>query len=399
MSWQHPTLGDLIELENGYAFKSDEYADGGHFLMRIANVQQGYISKQAPKYVSIPQKSNLKQFELSEGDMLMSLTGNVGRVGLIETHHLPAALNQRVAKIKIKDSSILDKGYLFSFLNTDDARVKIENLANGAAQLNVSTKDIKSLSIPLPPLAEQRRIAAVLDKAEEIKRKREAAITKLDQLAQSVFVEMFGDPISNDKSWKQSAVGKLPIFIADGNYSSKYPTASEFVESGVPFIRANNLKKLTVMSKDLRFISKEKHSELAKGHLQYRDVLIITRGEIGKVGLVPKIFEDANINAQLVLMRCINDEISPDYLCHLFNNKKFLKYVENFQTGAALKQLPVGNLKKIKIPIPTKEMQARFAKFISHLELNIARMDRCESTTINLTSSLQHQAFTTGFET
>jgi len=113
MSCEQSTLGDLIELENGYAFKSNEYMDAGHFLMRIANVQQGCISMQAPKFVSIPQHSNLLQFELKEGDMLMSLTGNVGRVGLIEVHHLPAALNQRVARINIKDLSKIDKGYLF----------------------------------------------------------------------------------------------------------------------------------------------------------------------------------------------------------------------------------------------------------------------------------------------
>lgn len=387
MTWPIVKLGDVCEIVMGQAPSGDTYNEGKKGYPLIAGAgdfKNGCFN--VGKYTTEPTKLSKAQ------DIVISIRASIGDKVWVDGGY---CLGRGVAAIRA--SSKINKKYLWHTLSHVEKKLLAKG--RGATFLQVNKDDIQSLTISLPPLAEQRRIAAVLDKAEEIKRKREAAITKLDQLAQSVFVEMFGDPISNDKSWKQSAVGELPIFIADGNYSSKYPTASEFVESGVPFIRANNLKKLTVMSKDLRFISKEKHSELAKGHLQYRDVLIITRGEIGKVGLVPKIFEDANINAQLVLMRCINDEISPDYLCHLFNNKKFLKYVENFQTGAALKQLPVGNLKKIKIPIPTKEMQARFAKFISHLELNIARMDRCESTTINLTSSLQHQAFTTGFET
>lgn len=163
MSWETVSLGDLIDLQNGYAFKSSEYAEQGYFLMRITNVQQGFISKHNPKYVSIPINSKLKQFILNEGDILMSLTGDVGRVGIISKNHLPAALNQRVARVIIKSENKVQKKYLFALLNSEKIRKEIEVLGHGAAQLNVSTKDILGIKVSIPPLTTQQKIVAKLD--------------------------------------------------------------------------------------------------------------------------------------------------------------------------------------------------------------------------------------------
>ena len=113
--------------------------------------------------MNIPDKSKLQQFILNEGDILMSLTGDVGRVGVLKEENLPAALNQRVARIIIKSLFNLDEKYLFNLLNSDEIREKIESLGHGAAQLNVSTKDILSIEIPLPPLSTQKKIVAKLD--------------------------------------------------------------------------------------------------------------------------------------------------------------------------------------------------------------------------------------------
>ncbi len=163
MTWEKVILGDLIDLQNGYAFKSSEYSHDGFFLMRITNVQDGFISKNNPKFVSIGIDSKLKKFVLDEGDILMSLTGDVGRVGEVKKHHLPAVLNQRVARLKIKQNSKISKQYLFKLLNSEQFRIQIENCGHGAAQLNVSTKDILSLQFFIPSLGTQQKIVNKLD--------------------------------------------------------------------------------------------------------------------------------------------------------------------------------------------------------------------------------------------
>lgn len=156
-------LSDLISIQSGYAFKSQDYTESGHFLMRIGNVQGGKISRDNPKFVKLDKRT--KPFELCEGDILTSLTGNIGRVARISETDLPAALNQRVAKLTVKDTARLSEQYLFHFLNSQNFRDILSSGGHGAAQQNVSPKAIGEIPIPLPPLEEQRRIVAVLDKA------------------------------------------------------------------------------------------------------------------------------------------------------------------------------------------------------------------------------------------
>jgi type I restriction enzyme S subunit len=158
-------LGDVVSVQSGFAFKSSEYSDSGHFLIRIANVQDGYLSLEKPKYVALNAKT--KRFELSAGDILTSLTGNVGRVAKVEPEHLPAALNQRVARLVPKPDAGIDAQYLLRFLHSSTFSSFLEERAHGAAQANVSPSVISEVPIPLPPLEEQQRIVAVLDEAFE----------------------------------------------------------------------------------------------------------------------------------------------------------------------------------------------------------------------------------------
>ncbi len=162
--WKTVKLGEVLELQNGYAFKSKEYSQDGFFVMRITNVQQGYISAHNPKYIQIASASKLTKFILEEGDILVSLTGDIGRVGVIREEHLPAALNQRVARVQSVDAS-LDSRFLFHYLNSAIFRNQVEALGKGAAQANVSTKEILEITLELPPLTEQQRIVAKLDAA------------------------------------------------------------------------------------------------------------------------------------------------------------------------------------------------------------------------------------------
>lgn len=153
----------------------------------------------------------------------------------------------------------------------------------------------------------------------------------------------------------------LDVQISDGNYSSKYPNSSEFISSGIPFIRCNNFFNNSITDKDMYYISKEKHSELLKGHLKTNDVLISTRGNIGQVVIVPEKYNDANINAQIVLLRP-GKALDCRYLMWSLKSGYVQKQMEQNQTGSALKQLPVKRLSEIKVPI---EMDINIQKNIA----------------------------------
>ena len=167
--WVEHTLGDLIEIQNGYAFKSTDYTDAGYFVIRISNVQDGEITLANPRFIKLADKK-LERFILNDGDILISLTGNIGRVGIIQEDQLPAVLNQRVARITVKDQSA-DLNFLFRFLLSRTFRESLQEAGHGAAQQNVSTKEIESVRLSLPNKKEQRRIVEEFDNfAEETQR-------------------------------------------------------------------------------------------------------------------------------------------------------------------------------------------------------------------------------------
>ena len=188
---------------------------------------------------------------------------------------------------------------------------------------------------------------------------------------------------------KWSKIRELDIHISDGNYSSKYPRSSEFISSGIPFIRANNLVNRTISSDDMYFISEEKHKILAKGYIKTNDVLITTRGNLGTVALVPENYEDANINAQIVLLRANPEQISPNFLAWCFSIPEVQNQISQLQTGTALKQLPVGKLTEIEIPLPPIAEQKRIAAILD--KADAIRRKRQEA--IKLTEELGRSLF------
>ena len=182
--WEEVRLGDLIDIQNGFAFKSDEYTASGHFLMRISNVQDGIITLDNPKYVQIDE-ARKERFVLDEGDILVSLTGNIGRVGVVKAEHLPAALNQRVARVTVRERKRLQHSFLFFFLRSSYFREHLQNAGHGAAQQNVSTSEMAEVRFSLPPFHEQQHVMEALEAIQQ-------QTTQLESIYQQKLMELEG---------------------------------------------------------------------------------------------------------------------------------------------------------------------------------------------------------------
>ncbi len=164
-------------------------------------------------------------------------------------------------------------------------------------------------------------------------------------------------------NWQLVQIGKSGLEFTNGNYSSKYPRAEEFVESGVPFIRANNIKDLSIVGSSMYYITPEKHEFLSKGHLKTNDIIIAIRGSIGLCAIVPPEYNDSNLNAQLTVLRC-NDRIVPKFLLYQIASKFVQQQFGCYITGAALKQLSEKNMQKCYILIPPVNEQIEIVKKI-----------------------------------
>ena len=160
--------------------------------------------------------------------------------------------------------------------------------------------------------------------------------------------------------------------IGDGNHSSNYPKASEMVEQGVPFLRAGNIQNGGISDNNLKFITPEKHIILKKGHLKKGDVLITNRGDIGKIAIVPKKFEGANLNSQIAWLRP-DERLLSSYLYYFLKVTCSKSSFKSLQTGTALQQLTIREIKKLDILLPSLEEQK---KIVVKLDSAFADIDK-----------------------
>ncbi|MDR0948439.1 MAG: restriction endonuclease subunit S [Lachnospiraceae bacterium] len=178
-------LGEVCEILNGYAFESENYVDSGARVIRITNVQKGRIVDSNPKFY--PLSGEYSSYALREGDVLMSLTGNVGRVGFLEKDLLPTYLNQRVACLRVVAPDVLLK-YIYYCLNNDHFETDCISASRGIAQKNMSTKWLADYFVPIADMSTQRIIVGFFDRLSQLIADRQNQLAKIDLMVKSRFV-------------------------------------------------------------------------------------------------------------------------------------------------------------------------------------------------------------------
>lgn len=177
-------------------------------------------------------------------------------------------------------------------------------------------------------------------------------------------------------NWIMCPMSEADLEFANGNYAEKYPKKEEILSAGVPFFRANNIKDGYIIAEDMVYISKEKHKELQRGHLKTGDVIIAIRGNIGKSGMITEVFEGANLNAQLSVIRSKDKEkIIPAYINYMCLSPMLQMQFGVYTTGTALKQLSEKNLHSCIIAIPPIAEQQRIVEQIESL---FAKLDEAK---------------------
>ena len=354
--WDYKKLGELVQVLNGYAFKSSLYENQGIRVLRITNVQKGNIVDDDPKYYPLSLTDEIRNYLLKENDLLMSLTGNVGRVGLLTKEMLPAALNQRVACLRILSNG-LNLGFLFHYLNSDKFEQDAVLSAKGIAQKNMSTEWLKDYKLPLPPISVQQTIVSELDKINELIRLKKEQQKDYDNLAQSIFYEMFGDPVVNEKGWEVKKLGEVCTY-PNKRISLSDITSYEYV--GVETLVKN--KGGVLFTEEL---------PNAKNAIEYieNDILI---GNIRPY--LKKIWKSdrhGGASGDVVIIR-ISDSmkglLTPVYLFKLLSTDEFFEY-DNANTHGA--KMPRGDRKAIAeftIQIPPMDIQHIFAQRIELIE-------------------------------
>lgn len=361
-------LEDICEVLNGFAFRSEQYVAGGFRIIRISNVQKGYIEDSAPVFYPLDSEE-AKKCALKENDLLLSLTGNVGRVGILSSELLPATLNQRVACIRIKNGSQLTKSYLFHFLNSDYFETKCVESAKGVAQKNMSTEWLKDYEIPLPPLEEQRRIADLLGKVGDLIAKRREQLDKLDLLVKSRFVEMFGDPETNPMNWPIVGIGTITKTIDSGWSGNGKQREKKSGEIAV--LKVSAVTKGYFIPEECKVLDDQEN--IKKYVFPQKGDLLFSRANtkemVGATAIIKEDYPDLILPDKLWKIR-FSDVTNVVYMKYILSSKTIRNKFSAASTGTSgsMYNVSMKKFKAIQIPMPEIGMQNQFASFAESTE-------------------------------
>ena len=280
-------------------------------------------------------------------------------------------------------SSDVDLYYLKHYLEFR----KLDDVISGSAQPQITGQGLSKVKIPLPPLPKQQKIANILDAADALRQNDKALIAKYDELTQALFLDMFGDPVSNPKGWEFKVLNQLVSKLGDGLHGTpKYSEDGEYY-----FVNGNNLDngKITISenTKRVDFSEYEKH----KKDLNENTMLVSINGTIGKIAFYNN--EKIILGKSACYFNLIKGSVNDIFLFHIFKSDYFLRYSSSLSTGSTIQNVSLKTMREFPIPIPPLELQNQFAERVAVIEEQKAIAQKQLEKSEELFNSLLQKAF------
>ncbi|EEB78601.1 Type I restriction modification DNA specificity domain protein [marine gamma proteobacterium HTCC2148] len=307
-----------------------------------------YITE-APQTLSQKGAETIKL--IPKNAVMVSCIGTLGKVAIAGRE---LATNQQINSVIFDETKVFPK---YGYYALGRLKPKMEALAPSTTVAIINKSNFESLEISVPPLEEQKRIAAILDKADNLRRKRQQAIQLADEFLRAVFLDMFGEMFTTKGYEKASRrkIGELTSYI---DYRGKTPEKSE---SGVPLITAKNVKKGYISEEPREFIPEENYLEwMSRGLPEKNDVLFTTEAPLGNVALLGN-YEKVVVGQRLISLRSLG-KVTQEFLMHALLNRFVQGLIEKRSSGSTVKGIRTKELYEIEIPVPNLEDQKRFSK-------------------------------------
>lgn len=397
MSWPVVALNDVCYFENGDRGKNypskGSFVDVGVPFINAGNLTPEGVDRTSLNFIAKDHFDRLSNGKVRDRDILFCLRGSIGKYALVEGFQCGAIASSLII-VRAKES--LDVSYLSHYLGSHLCQREIDSFENGAAQPNLSGADLKKFRIPHPPLKEQKRIAAILDKADNLLRKRQQAIQLADEFLRATFLEMFGDPALNPKNFTLRVLKDFYCVEGTGTKCGPFGSAlkkDEYESRGVPVWNMDNITLSgDFIDEPSLWVSKEKFEQLEAYSVNQGDVIISRAGTVGKMGVVKSDSRKSLISTNLIRVR-FGDNIEPEYFVALMTYCR--GRVGRLKTGpdGAFTHMNTGILDKLEFPYPPLSLQKQYLNIRDNV-LKILEKNYQSTTTINkVFNSLSQQAF------
>jgi type I restriction enzyme S subunit len=386
-------FSEVIDFLEGPGVRNWQFTDSGIKLINIRNLVNDKINlENTTNHLSEEEVSKkYNHFLLKEGDYIMASSGVTwGKIAEVKKEHLPLCLNTSIIKLRPKYDDF-EKKYLWYFIKSNIFTKQIDKIITGSAQPNFGPSHLKKVKIPLPPLSQQQKIANILDAADALRQNDKALIAKYDELTQSLFLDMFGDPVSNPKGWEKREIVNLINHNRPITYGILMPK-EDVKPFGIPYIKVVDVKDGQILHDKVCHTTEEIESKYKRSRLKENDLLLSIRGHVGRICIVPEIYINANITQDTARLD-FKKEIEPLFAEYCLGSKEFQRYMSKYVKGAGVKGINLGDLKKLLLIVPDMGIQKKFVEYSQSLKIQKTIAQASLAKSEELFNSLLQKAF------
>ena len=393
-------LGDVASFVRGITFKPGDVVPVGSpdsvACMRTKNVQS---ELDVSDVWGIPESFVKRPDQyLLTGDLLVSSANSwnlVGKCCSVPQLQWPATFGGFISVLR-GDPSQIEARYLYHWFSSPRTQATVRSYGRQTTNIsNLSVDRCLRLWLPLPPLAEQRRIARILDAAGALRAKRHEALGELHTLLRSIFLDMFGDPVSS--GWTMVTVEDVASSqsgaIRTGPFGSQL-LHSEFVDEGICVLGIDNAVANEFRTGEPRFITEKKYDQLRRYTVRPGDVLITIMGTCGRCAIVPGGIPTAINTKHLCCVTLDHGRCLPEFMhAYFLEHPIARRYLERSAKGAIMSGLNMRIIKALPIPAAPLDLQRRFAAIVHSVEQQRTRHRAHLAELDTLFASLQSRAF------
>ena len=365
--WEYKKLGDVCQVVTGSTPKTNisEYWDGNYPWVTPAELKGDVYISDTARHITEEAIAHTNLTLLPIGTVLLSSRAPIGKVAITT---IEMYCNQGFKNLICSDA--INNKYLYLWLSGKTEY--LNSLGRGATFKEISKTIVENVIIPLPPLSIQKSIVSELDKINELIRLKKEQLKDYDNLAQSIFYEMFGDPVANDKKWDVESLGKV-CDVRDGTHDSpQYLQESPYI-----LITSKNLVNGKIDYSNVNYISEEDYIAINKrSQVDDGDIIMAMIGTIGNP-IIVKLEERKFCIKNVALIKFFNESlVSNKYIHSLLNNDSYLSFIKSQNKGGTQKFVALGTIRKLPIPIPPLSFQQQFAQRIELIEKQKAEVQR-----------------------
>lgn len=360
-NWQTVRLGDLCTIKGRIGFRGYTRQDlvekgEGAITLSPSNIVDDKLNLDKCQYISWFKYDESPEIMIFEGDIIYAKTASIGKVALVKDLPEKATINPQFVVFKnIK----CNRSFLYYAVRSHGFKEQVSLITNGVAIPTVSQSNLEKLHIKLPSVSEQQRIVDELDLLTGIIDKKNAQLRDLDALAQSIFYEMFGDPITNEKGWPIKNVGEfadVTDYVANGSFATLRKNVS--YKSEPDYAILVRLADFSNAFDRRKFVYVDKHAYdfLAKSKLFGGEIIMSNVGSVGKSFICPDLGQPMSLAPNSIVIKTPNNIYS--YAC--FQMPSFQLAIKGITSQTALPKFNKTEFKKIKVICPPAEMQTRY---------------------------------------